>query len=96
MLEYYLFDKCLRKDRYIYSEGLSVSIINMVSRIHRYLQSHQDNNGEEKELIFLQKNTIKLMNCIQYVLTSCAFGVMEASQNSYLTDVRDSDDDDEK
>jgi hypothetical protein len=63
-------------DRYIYSEGLSVTIINMVSRFHRYLEEHPDNNGEEKELIYLQKISIKLMNCIHYVLTSCAFGVI--------------------
>lgn len=35
---------------------------------------------------------IKLMNCIHYVLTSCAFGVIEAIQNEFIKD-DDSDDD---
>lgn len=100
ILEYYLFviysfdiqDKCLRKDRYIYSEGLSVTIINMVATINKYIGQHQDNNGEEKELIYLQKVLIRLMNSIHYVLTSCAFGIIEAIQNQYIQE--DSDDDD--
>lgn len=49
-----------------------------MGRITRYIEDHPDNNGEEKELIYLQKITVRLMNCIQYALTSCAFGVIEA------------------
>lgn len=73
-----------------------MTIINLVSRINKYILDHPDNNGEEKELIYLQKITIKLMNCIHYVLTSCAFGVIEAIQNEYIKpDAEESDSDDD-
>ena len=32
-------------DRYIYSEGLSVTIINIMTRINEYIDNHEDNNG---------------------------------------------------
>ena len=75
----------MRSDRYIYSEGLSVTIINLLGRVTQYIYRHNDNNGDEKELICLQKVAMRIMNCIQYCLTSCAFGVIEAINSQFIT-----------
>lgn len=36
------------KDDYIYSEGVSVSMINLMMLLHEYFEKHPDNCGEER------------------------------------------------
>jgi len=54
------------KDDYIYSEGVSVSIVNLLNYLREYIEQHPDNNGEERELLYLQRVVGRLGNLVKY------------------------------
>ena len=46
LLQYYLVDRCLLKDDYIFGEGVSVCVVNLMGEVEDYLLAHPDNNGD--------------------------------------------------
>lgn len=77
LLYYYLIERCLKSDQYIYSEGVSVSIINFMKCIEHYFRIHTDSNGEEKELLHLEKVISKLTCLVKFMEVSCSVNVHE-------------------
>jgi hypothetical protein len=71
-------ERCVVRDDYIYSEGVSVSMVNLMALLRHYIEKHPDNCGDERELLQFQRMVRKLNDLVRFAEISCTICIKQS------------------